>query len=231
MQRPAPDTILATSSSGLSISDIQTGLSGAGRCIAAHPYNPPHLIPIVELAPGSQTDPAVMARARDFYLSVGKDPVVLSRDVPGYLANRMSAALWREAIELVRTGVASVADVDRAISSGPGLRWAIMGPHILYHRGGGEDGIRGHLKHLGPVKEGMLRDIATWTTFPPDTIEVLEEGLRDLSLIHISEPTRRTPISYAVFCLKKKKKQKNKNKYNFNLTIKQKQKKQQITMN
>src|SRR5680860_1857900 len=80
MQRPAPDTILATSSSGLSISDIQTGLSGAGRCIAAHPYNPPHLIPIVELAPGSQTDPAVMARARDFYLSVGKDPVVLSRD-------------------------------------------------------------------------------------------------------------------------------------------------------
>ena len=176
----APDTILATSSSGLSISDIQTGLSGAGRCIAAHPYNPPHLIPIVELAPGSQTDPAVMARARDFYLSVGKDPVVLSRDVPGYLANRMSAALWREAIELVRTGVASVADVDRAISSGPGLRWAIMGPHILYHLGGGEDGIRGHLKHLGPVKEGMLRDIATWTTFPPDTIEVLEEGLRDM---------------------------------------------------
>ncbi|HZK49073.1 MAG TPA: 3-hydroxyacyl-CoA dehydrogenase NAD-binding domain-containing protein [Thermoleophilia bacterium] len=175
-----PDAIIATSSSGLSITDIQAGLPGAGRCIAAHPYNPPHLVPLVELAPGAETDPAVMERARDFYLSVGKDPVVLSRDVPGYLSNRMSAALWREAIELVRTGVASVADVDRAISSGPGLRWAAMGPHLLYHLGGGEGGIRGHVEHLGHVKEGMLRDIATWTTFPSDTVDVLEEGLREV---------------------------------------------------
>lgn len=175
----SPDTILATSSSGLSITEIQAGLPGAGRCIAAHPYNPPHLVPLVELAPGAETDPAVMQRAREFYVSVGKDPVVLSRDVPGYLSNRMSAALWREAIELVRSGVASVEDVDRAVSSGPGLRWAAMGPHLLYHLGGGEGGIRGHLEHLGRVKEGMLRDIATWTAFPSDTVDVLEGGLRD----------------------------------------------------
>jgi 3-hydroxyacyl-CoA dehydrogenase/quercetin dioxygenase-like cupin family protein len=174
------DAVIATSSSGLSITDIQSGLPGAARCIAAHPYNPPHLVPLVELAPGAETAPEVMEEARRFYLSVGKDPVVLSRDVPGYLANRMSAALWREAIELVRSGVASVADVDRAISSGPGLRWAVMGPHLLYHLGGGGGGMRGHLEHLGHVKEGMLRDIATWTTFPPDTVDVLEAGLKDV---------------------------------------------------
>lgn len=177
--RHAPGSaLLATSSSGLSISDIQEGLPGAARCVAAHPYNPPHLVPLVELAPGRATAPAAVERARDFYRSVGKDPVVLSRDLPGYLSNRMSAALWREAVELVRAGVASVEDVDRAISSGPGLRWAVMGPHLLYHLGGGEGGIRGHLEHLGHVKEGMLRDIASWVTFPADTADVLEEGLR-----------------------------------------------------
>lgn len=174
-----PGALLATSSSGLSISDIQEGLSGAGRCVAAHPYNPPHLVPLVELAPGRDTDPANMEVARAFYLSVGKDPVVLTRDIPGYLSNRMSAALWREAVELVRSGVASVEDVDRAISSGPGLRWAVMGPHLLYHLGGGEGGIRGHLEHLGHVKEGMLRDIATWVEFPADTADVLAAGLRE----------------------------------------------------
>ncbi len=174
-----PDAILATSSSGLSISRIQEGLPGAARCVAAHPYNPPHLIPLVEIAPGEATSPETVAAARAFYESVGKDPVVLARDLPGYLSNRMSAALWREAVELVRSGVASVADVDRAIAGGPGLRWAAMGPHTLYHLGGGAGGIRGHLEHLGHVKEGMLRDIATWTEFPTDTADVLEAGLAD----------------------------------------------------
>ncbi|MHB1342745.1 MAG: 3-hydroxyacyl-CoA dehydrogenase NAD-binding domain-containing protein [Thermoleophilia bacterium] len=173
-----PGALLATSSSGLSITDIQDGLPGAGRCVAAHPYNPPHLVPLVELAPGRDTEPGALELAREFYLSVGKDPVVLRRDIPGYLSNRMSAALWREAVELVRSGVASVEDVDRAISSGPGLRWAVMGPHLLYHLGGAEGGIRGHLEHLGHVKEDMLRDIATWVSFPPDTADVLEAGLR-----------------------------------------------------
>lgn len=172
------EALLATSSSGLSITDIQAGLPGARRCLAAHPYNPPHLVPLVELAPGRDTDTATLETARAFYVSVGKDPVVLSRDIPGYLSNRMSAALWREAVELVRSGVASVEDVDKAVSSGPGLRWAVMGPHLLYHLGGGEGGIRGHLEHLGHVKEGMLRDIASWVSFPADTADVLESGLR-----------------------------------------------------
>jgi carnitine 3-dehydrogenase len=134
---------------------------------------------LVELAPGALTAPETIERARSFYRSVGKTPVVVHRDVPGYIGNRLSAALWREAVELVRSGVATVDEVDSAVRNGPGLRWAVMGPHLLYHLGGGAGGIRGHVEHLGGVKEGMLRDLATWTTFPDDTADVLEAGLAE----------------------------------------------------
>ena len=168
MSRAAPDdALIATSTSGLSITAIQRDSHLPGRTLAAHPYNPPHIIPLVELMPGEATDPGELERARVFYASVGKEPVVLTRDIPGYIANRMSAALWREAIELVRSGAATVEDVDRAIRYGPGLRWAVMGPHSIYHLGGGDAGIRGHVAHLTATKEGMLRDLASWTTFPP----------------------------------------------------------------
>ena len=174
-----PEALICTSSSGLSISDIQTAAARPERCLAAHPYNPPHLVPLVELAPGALTAPEAMDRAAAFFASVGKEPVRLTRDLPGYLANRLSAALWREAVDLVLRGVASVEDVDKAVSYGPGLRWAAMGPHLLYDLGGGEEGIVGHIEHLAGVKEGMLRDLATWTTFPPETGEALEAGLAD----------------------------------------------------
>jgi len=174
-----PDALLATSSSGLSITAIQKAASAPQRCLAAHPYNPPHLVPLVELAPGERTSAETMARAFAFYRRVGKEPVVVRGDVPGYIANRLSAALWREAVELVRSGVASVAEVDRAVCEGPGLRWAVMGPHLLYHLGGGAGGIQGHLRHLSGVKESMLRDLATWTEFPPDTADALAAGLTE----------------------------------------------------
>lgn len=176
--RAAPDdALIATSSSGLSITSIQQASYLPERTLAAHPYNPPHLIPLVELAAGRATDQAALERAREFYQGVGKEPVTVGGDVPGYIANRMSAALWREAIELVRSGVATVEDVDKAISSGPGLRWAVMGPHLIYHLGGGLAGIRGHVAHLSKTKEGMLRDLADWTAFPADTVDVLASGL------------------------------------------------------
>jgi len=173
------DALICTSSSGLSISEIQTAAARPERCLAAHPYNPPHLVPLVELAPGALTAPEALERAAAFYTAVGKVPVKLTRDLPGYLANRLSAALWREAVDLVLSGVATVDDVDKAVSYGPGLRWAAMGPHLLYDLGGGRDGIRGHVEHLAAVKEGMLRDLATWTEFPPDTGAALEAGLSE----------------------------------------------------
>jgi carnitine 3-dehydrogenase len=176
----APEgALICTSSSGLSISEIQTAAARPERCLAAHPYNPPHLVPLVELAPGALTAPEALDRAAAFYTAVGKVPVKLSRDIPGYLANRLSAALWREACDLVLRGVATVSDVDKAVRYGPGLRWAAMGPHLLYDLGGGAEGIVGHVEHLAAVKEGMLRDLATWTTFPPQTGPALEAGLTE----------------------------------------------------
>lgn len=173
------DALVCTSSSGLSISEIQTAAARPGRCLAAHPYNPPHLVPLVELAPGALTAPEALDRAAAFYTAVGKVPVKLTRDLPGYLANRLSAALWREAVDLVLRGVATVEDVDKAVTFGPGLRWAAMGPHLLYDLGGGRDGIVGHVEHLAAVKEGMLRDLATWTEFPAETGAALAAGLAE----------------------------------------------------
>jgi carnitine 3-dehydrogenase len=173
------DALICTSSSGLSISEIQTAAAHPERCLAAHPYNPPHLVPLVELAPGALTAPEALDRAAAFYAAVGKVPVKLTRDLPGYLANRLSAALWREACDLVLRGIATVDDVDKAVSYGPGLRWAAMGPHLLYDLGGGQEGIVGHVEHLAAVKEGMLRDLATWTTFPPETGAALAAGLAE----------------------------------------------------
>lgn len=184
VDRRAPrEALIATSSSGLSISRIQTAAQYLDRCLAGHPYNPPHLIPLVEVAPGKHTASEAVEAARKFYESVGKVPVVLKRQVPGYIANRMSAALWREAINLVLDGVASVADVDRAIHLGPGLRWAVMGPHLLYHLGGGEGGIRYHIEHLRATKEAMWQDMNDWKSMPPETTEALEQGLPGLEEI------------------------------------------------
>ncbi len=178
ISRWAPDeALIATSSSGLSITAIQRDARLPGRTLAAHPYNPPHLVPLVELAAGDLTGPGTIERAAALYEAAGKEVVVVKRDVPGYIANRMSAALWREAIELVRSGVATVEDVDRAVSQGPGLRWAVMGPHLIYHLGGGANGLRGHMAHLTGTKEGMLRDLATWTTFPADAADILASGV------------------------------------------------------
>jgi 3-hydroxyacyl-CoA dehydrogenase len=180
IDKAAPaEALICTSSSGLSISDIQTAATRPERCLAAHPYNPPHLVPLVELAPGALTAPEALERAFTFYASVGKEPVKLTRDIPGYLANRLSAALWREAVDLVLRGIATVEDVDKAVSAGPGLRWAAMGPHLLYDLGGGEEGIVSHVEHLAAVKEGMLRDLATWTEFPSETGAALDAGLAE----------------------------------------------------
>lgn len=185
-----PSTLISTSTSGLSISQIQEVCSIPQRCIAGHPYNPPHIMPLVEIAPGRHTTEETIRLADQVYRSIGKLTVILEEDVPGYLANRMSAALWREAVDLVLDGVASVEDVDRAIRYGPGLRWAIMGPHMLYHLGGGRGGIRSHIEHLGFAKERIWRDLATWQSLPEEAGEILEQGLPELRAIEKMMDTR-----------------------------------------
>jgi carnitine 3-dehydrogenase len=147
-----PAILIASSSSGLLISRIQDGLRHPERCVIGHPFNPPHLIPLVEVVGGGQTAPQAIERAMAFYAAVGKHPIHIKKEVKGHLANRLQAALWREALHLVAEGVAEVADVDAAIAHGPGLRWAIMGPHLTFHLAGGTGGMEHFMSHLaGPV--------------------------------------------------------------------------------
>jgi 3-hydroxyacyl-CoA dehydrogenase len=137
-----PNVIIASSSSGLTMSEIQTGCrSHPERCVIGHPFHPPHLIPLVEIVGGAKTSEDALQRATEFYTAIGKRTVRLHKEVPGHVANRLQAALGREVYHLVAEGVVSVADVDAALSWGPGLRWGIMGQVLLNHLGGGQGGI------------------------------------------------------------------------------------------
>jgi 3-hydroxyacyl-CoA dehydrogenase len=136
------DVIIASSSSGLTMSAIQSDCPlHPERCVIGHPFNPPHLVPLVEIVGGAKTSEATIQRASEFYTGLGKQTVRLRKEVPGHVANRLQAALAREVYYLVADDVVSVADVDRALCWGPGLRWGIMGQVLLNHLGGGQGGI------------------------------------------------------------------------------------------
>jgi 3-hydroxyacyl-CoA dehydrogenase len=138
----AADVIIASSSSGLTMSEIQSACRlHPERCVIGHPFNPPHLVPLVEIVGGAKTSEATIERAADFYTGLGKQTVRLRTEVPGHVANRLQAALAREVYYLVAEGVVSAADVDAALCWGPGLRWGIMGNMMLNHLGGGPGGI------------------------------------------------------------------------------------------
>lgn len=153
------DVVIASSTSSLMASDIQSGARYPERILVAHPMNPPHLVPLVELVAGKATAPWAMDRAEAVYLSLRRAPIRVKRELPGHLANRLTAALYREAVHLVAEGVADVADVDRAIAQGPGMRWALMGPHLTYHLGGGAGGYAAYLDHLGPTQEARWANL------------------------------------------------------------------------
>jgi 3-hydroxyacyl-CoA dehydrogenase len=148
-----PDAIIASSSSGLKMSEIQSGAaSHPERCVIAHPFNPPHLIPLVEIVGGAKTSEATIRRAAEFYTSIGQRTVRLNKEMPGHVANRLQAALAREVYYLVADGVVSAADVDTALCWGPGLRWGVMGNMMLNHLGGGPGGIEHFFQQFtGPM--------------------------------------------------------------------------------
>jgi 3-hydroxyacyl-CoA dehydrogenase len=148
-----PEVIIASSSSGLTMSEIQSGCpSHPERCVIAHPFNPPHLVPLVEIVGGAKTSEATIQRASEFYTRLGKQTVRLRKEVPGHVANRLQAALAREVYYLVADDVISVTDVDKALCWGPGLRWGIMGQVLLNHLGGGQGGIEHFFEQFtGPM--------------------------------------------------------------------------------
>jgi 3-hydroxyacyl-CoA dehydrogenase len=167
-----PDAIMASSTSGLIMSEMQAGFRSAPRFAVGHPFNPPHLIPLVEVVGGRETAPETVAWCLAFYRHIGKKPIHIRKEAAGHLANRLQAALWREAVSAVVTGLASVEDVDTAISAGPGLRWAAMGPHMTFHLGGGEGGIEHLLAQFKPAFESW------WATM--STPELSEETCRQI---------------------------------------------------
>ena len=141
------------------MTDLARDLRTPGRFLIGHPFNPPHLIPLVEVVGGERTAPDTVALAMAFYRAIGKHPIHLHKEAPGHLANRLQSALWREAVHAVAEGVASVADVDAAVAYGPGLRWAMMGPHLTFHLAGGEGGMAHFMEHLGPANEVWWRSL------------------------------------------------------------------------
>src|SRR5262245_56677546 len=148
-----PDVSIASSSSGLTMSEIQKGaVSHPERCVIGHPFNPPHVIPLVEIVGGAKTSEETIRRAAEFYTSIGQKTVRLNKELPGHVANRLHGALDREVYYLVSEGVVSAADVDTALSWGPGLRWGVMGNMMLNHLGGGPGGIEHFFQQFaGPM--------------------------------------------------------------------------------
>ncbi|MGW1293715.1 3-hydroxyacyl-CoA dehydrogenase NAD-binding domain-containing protein [Streptomyces sp. NPDC002533] len=143
-------TVIASSTSGYPMTDMQTEAADPGRLVVGHPFNPPYLIPLVEVVGGERTDPAAVEWASRFYGVAGKSVITMDREVPGFIANRLQEALWREALHMVANGEATVAEIDASITEGPGLRWAVMGPMLTFALAGGEGGMAHMLDHFGP---------------------------------------------------------------------------------
>ena len=163
-----PEIVIGSSTSGFAMSDMQPDAPGAARMVVGHPFNPPYLIPLVEVVGGARTDPGAVAWAAAFYRAADKHALELERELPGFVANRLQDAMWREALHMVAAGEATVAQIDAAIREGPGLRWPIMGPCLTFHLAGGPGGMAHMLDHFGPALE------EPWTRLqaPPLTPEL-----------------------------------------------------------
>ena len=173
-----PDAVVSTSSSRLLLGDMQQGWQDPSRFILGHPFNPPHLIPLVELLGNEHTSEGVLEWAAGFYESCGKETIFVRKEVPAHVANRLQAAVWREAIHLVAEGVASVADVDKAMRAGPGLRWSVMGPHMLFNLGSGGLGIDGFCDRYGDSFQVWWDSLGS-PQLSPEIAQQLADGIAE----------------------------------------------------
>src|SRR5215469_12230519 len=175
--------ILASSASGLRLSEMQAGWRDKSRFVLGHPFNPPHLIPLVEVMGNDRTAPGVVESAERFYRSLGKVTIRVNREIPGHVANRLQAALWREAIHLMAIGAATVEDIDTAIWAGPGLRWAAMGPTMLFHLGAGERGLAAFCERYSESFHRWWDDLGS-VRFDPNTVASLVAGVNAEAASH-----------------------------------------------
>jgi len=172
------DVVISSSTSGYGMSEMATKADHADRLVVGHPFNPPYLIPLVEVVGGPKTSPEAIGKAMQFYRDIGKHPIHIKKEVKGHVANRLQVALWREAVHLVAEGIVSVADADAAIAYGPGLRWALMGPHLTFHMAGGEGGMKHFMDHLGGPIQGWMDDLGQ-TRLTPDVQKKIIDGVAE----------------------------------------------------
>ncbi len=168
-----PDAVLTSSACGLPISIFAARCREPVRCVVAHPLNPVEIIPLIEVVPGKFTAPHAVDTLRGWLRALGRIPVTLKREVPGNAVGRIAAAVWRECIDLVLTGVVDVDDIDRAVSLGPGLGWAAAGPHLTYHLGAGEGGVKLFLDQLLQAFEMWWGSLAQWDRLEPEQVRAL----------------------------------------------------------
>lgn len=187
------NTVIASSTSSFLPSELQSGCAKPERIIVGHPMNPPHLIPLVELVLGEISSEKITNRANFFYQTLERIPVRIKKEMRGHLANRLTSALYREAVYLISEGVADVSDVDAVISNGPGLRLALLGPHMNYHLGGGNGGYRNYLEHLGPSQEERWKTLGQ-APLTPELKEKLISGIESQKL-NLSELKKKRDIS------------------------------------
>jgi len=174
-----PDSLIASSSSGITMSVMQSKCARPERCVVGHPFNPPHIIPLVEVVGGTKTAPEAIEQAMKFYAALGKKAIHLRKELPGHVANRLQAALYREVAYLIQEGVLSVADADDAVSWGPGLRWGVMGPSLQWHVGGGAGGIKHFMEHLMDPLAGMMKSLGTPEITPDLKHTVVDAVLKE----------------------------------------------------
>src|ERR1700760_4180366 len=171
------DSITLSSLSGLTMSVMQSACKYPERCVIGHPFNPPHMVPLVEVVAGAKTSPETVERAISFYTSIGKRAIHVRKEVVGHVANRLQAALYREVVYLIEQGVLDVADSDAAVCWGPGLRWGLMGPNLLFHLGGGPGGIQHFMEQFtGPVAT-WWKDLGKITDFSPEVKQSIIQGV------------------------------------------------------
>jgi 3-hydroxypropionate dehydrogenase (NADP+) len=182
MDAMAPDrAILASSSSGLLMTEIQKATARPRRCVLVHPVLPAYLIPLVEIAGGEQTSRETVIAAYDFMKNLGKVPVLLKREVSGYIVNRLQAALLREAIDLVDKDVASAGDVDKAFCMGIGLRDPIIGPFLRIHLAGG--GVERFIQNFSQSYRHRWETMESWTSIPPSAAEKMVESVKEMRVV------------------------------------------------
>src|SRR5271170_4316300 len=185
------DSLLASSSSGITPSVIQSKCKHPERVVIGHPFNPPHVVPLVEVVGGSKTSPEAIQQAMTFYASIGKKPIHLKKELPGHVANRLQAALYREMLYLIEQDVLSVEDTDAAVCYGPGLRWAVMGQSLQWHLGGGAGGIKHFMDQLMDPLAAMMKTLGNPEVTPGLKQTIVDGVMREAAGHSVDELARK----------------------------------------